>query len=473
MKLLNRITDIYLIYVLLFFILLIDKSGYSNILVFKWNMYVYVSIVYILTILIISAIKILNKSISIKEFSFNQAYLFALIYLFIMIVSTIFSPYKSYNLLIGSPRMQGLIVNIIYIVSFIVVSLTYKFNKNTIYVVLLPSIIMGFIIILQKIGYNPFYLYKKGYSKIFCGTIGNVDTVGLLYTMYIVLSLSLFIFSKSFNKIYLIISVIISLIVMMIIDVTSMYVSLFIIMLLVFPYATLKSTYLFRYLVILLCILIVVLIYQLDKYFMLLSIIFMVILTMLILRNKTYNIVCKKNIKLSYYLLVVFILLLIFGIYIVDFKSGFIYELHSIMHGNLDDSFGTYRMFLIKRTIRMLDINHILLGSGVDTFYIPFMNKYFSDLQLQGYVNINDSACNFYLTMLINVGILGLSSFMLFIYKIFKLAKSNINALSVCLLITILSYLIQGLFNIEVVIVTPIFYVMLSIYINSLKSIEK
>ena len=206
---------------------------------------------------------------------------------------------------------------------------------------------------------------------------------------------------------------------------------------------------------------------------MLLPIIFMVILTMLILRNKTYNIVCKKNIKLSYYLLVVFILLLIFGIYIVDFKSGFIYELHSIMHGNLDDSFGTYRMFLIKRTIRMLDINHILLGSGVDTFYIPFMNKYFSDLQLQGYVNINDSACNFYLTMLINVGILGLSSFMLFIYKIFKLVKSNINALSVCLLITILSYLIQGLFNIEVVIVTPIFYVMLSIYINSLKSIEK
>ena len=458
MKLLNKITNVYLIYILVLFILLVDKSGYRNILVFKWNMYVIVSVVYILLILIITMFKILNKSISIKEFKFNNVYIFALIYLLLMIISTLLSPYKSYNLLIGSPRMQGLIVNIIYIVSFIVVSLTYKFNKNILYIVLLPSIIMGIIIIIQRLGFN----------SAICGTdycystIGNVDTVGLLYTMYITLSLTLFIFVKRINKLYLIISVISSLIVMMIINVTSMYVSLFIIMLLILPYVVLCSNYLFKYLCIALSILIVVLIYQLDKYFIILPIIIIIMFGMIIIRNKKYNIVNKNNIKISYMCLIVFSIILLLGVYFIDIKLGFIHELHSIMRGNFDDSFGTYRMFLIKRTIKMINMNHILLGSGVDTFYIIFTNNYFNDLVKQGYVNINDSACNIYLTMLINTGILGLSSFILFIMSIFNLIRKNKNIISICLLITILSYLIQGLFNIEVVIVTPIFYTLLS-----------
>ena len=472
MKLLNKITNVYLIYILVLFILLVDKSGYRNILVFKWNMYVIVSVVYILLILIITMFKILNKSISIKEFKFNNVYIFALIYLLLMIISTLLSPYKSYNLLIGSPRMQGLIVNIIYIVSFIVVSLTYKFNKNILYIVLLPSIVLGIIIIIQRLGFN----------SAICGTdycystIGNVDTVGLLYTMYITLSLTLFIFAKRINKLYLIISVISSLIVMMVINVTSMYVSLFIIMLLILPYVVLCSNYLFKYLCIALSILIVVLIYQLDKYFIILPIIIIIMFGMIIIRNKKYNIVNKNNIKISYMFLIVFSIILLLGVYFIDIKLGFIHELHSIMRGNFDDSFGTYRMFLIKRTIKMINMNHILLGSGVDTFYIISTNNYFNDLVSRGYVNINDSACNIYLTMIINIGILGLNSFIMFIISIFNLIRNNINTISMCLLITILSYLIQGLFNIEVVIVTPIFYTLLSFYISSLKvhkSIEK
>ena len=132
MKLLNKITNVYLIYILVLFILLVDKSGYRNILVFKWNMYVIVSVVYILLILIITMFKILNKSISIKEFKFNNVYIFALIYLLLMIISTLLSPYKSYNLLIGSPRMQGLIVNIIYIVSLEIILWKSIYTKYSI-----------------------------------------------------------------------------------------------------------------------------------------------------------------------------------------------------------------------------------------------------------------------------------------------------------------------------------------------------
>lgn len=464
MKLLNKITNIYLIYILIFYILLIDKNGYSNILAFKWNIYVIVSVIYILLVLIITMFKILNKSVNINEFKFNKVYIFVLVYLFIMIISTLLSPYKGYNLLIGSPRMQGLLVNIIYIISFIMISLTYKFNKNILYVVLLPSIVMCVIIIVQKLTFN----------SVMCGTdycystIGNVDTVGLLYTMYVTLSLALFIFTKIINKIYLSVSIISSLIVMMIINVTSMYVSLFIIMLLILPYVVLNSKYFFKYLCIVLIILIVVLTYHIDKYLLILPLMIIIMCLMIILVSKDYSIINKHNIKASYISLIIFSILLLLGVYLIDIKEGFIHELHSIMHGNLDDSYGTYRMFLIKRTINMINIKYILLGSGVDTYYIPFMNKYFNELVTLGYVNINDSACNIYLTMIINIGIIGLSSFMLLIISIFKLIKRNINTISICLLITILSYLIQGLFNIEVVIVTPIFYIILALYISSL-----
>ena len=264
MKLLNIITNIYLYFIFVIFILLIDNTGYYNILEFKWNIYIYVSVIYILVIFIISIFRILNHSIIINEIHLSKIHLFALAYIFIIIISCLLSPYKGYNIFIGSSRMQGLIVNIIYVISFIVVSLTYKFDKKIIYVILIPSIIMSILIILQKLEYNPFNIYKDIKNDIFYGTIGNVDTIGLLYTMYIVLGISLYIFiDKIINKFYIFISIVFSLIVMIIINVLNMYVTLLIIMFLLLPIIVLNSKYLKRYLFIFLIIIFV----SLFKYY--------------------------------------------------------------------------------------------------------------------------------------------------------------------------------------------------------------
>ena len=464
MKLLNKITNMYLYLLFIIFVLSIDKTGYHDILNFKWNIYVYTTAVYILIILIITMIKIINKSISIKEFKFNKVYIFALIYIFAMIISCVLSPYRNTNLYIGSARMEGLIVNTVYVISFIIISLTYKFNKKILYAVLFPSIIMGIIIIIQSM----FFKTTVCGGDYCYSTIGNVDTVGLIYTMYITIAIMLFIFSKSINKVFLIISIIMSLIVMMIINVTSMYVTLFVIMLLIFPYICLASNYLFKFLLVLLLVVIICLIYHIEYIYYLIPIVIVILLVILMCYKRKYNIVSKKNIIVGYTVLPILIIVMIFGIYLINFKSGFLYEVHSILHGNLDDSFGTTRMFLWKRTIRMLDSKHILFGYGVDTFGIPFMNKYIGDLIKTGYVSIQDSACNIYLTKLINIGVFGLSSFILFLGSVFMMIKKNKNTISICILVTILSYLIQGMFNIEVVIATPIFYALLSLYTSSL-----
>ena len=66
-------------------------------------------------VLLMLLVLIFKHKISINEFSFKIYHILALIYLLVLIISTLLSPYKEYNLLIGSPRMEGLIVNIIYI----------------------------------------------------------------------------------------------------------------------------------------------------------------------------------------------------------------------------------------------------------------------------------------------------------------------------------------------------------------------
>ena len=71
--------------------------------------------------------------------------------------------------------------------------------------------------------------------------------------------------------------------------------------------------------------------------------------------------------------------------------------------------------------------NNILFGTGCDTFYIRFMNLYIDDVKSIGRVDINDSACNIYLTMLINHGLVGLSLFISFIYSVLIKIKNNFN----------------------------------------------
>ena len=133
-------------------------------------------------------------------------------------------------------------------------------------------------------------------------------------------------------------------------------------------------------------------------------------------------------------------LLLIMGLiilYFYKFNITILSDVYSILHFKLVDSLGSYRMFLWKRTIIMFN-NNILFGTGCDTFYIRFMNLYIDDLKSIGRVDINDSACNIYLTMLINHGLVGLSLFISFIYSVLIKIKNNFNFIILVILMTII-----------------------------------
>lgn len=152
---------------------------------------------------------------------------------------------------------------------------------------------------------------------------------------------------------------------------------------------------------------------------------------------------------------------------IYNFKIGILYEIHELLHGNFNDEFGTYRIFLWKRTLPLIK-DYPLLGTGPDTFALRFMPKYTNDLIAIGQYSINDTAANVYLTIAVNLGLVGLLVYLSFIFFQLKNGIKKLNNYSVILLISIICFLIQDFFNLQLVIVTPLFWILLSLHYRSI-----
>ena len=180
----------------------------------------------------------------------------------------------------------------------------------------------------------------------------------------------------------------------------------------------------------------------------------------------------KTIIKRLYYIIIGCGILGIIGLYFISFPSGTLYEIHEILHGNLDDNFGTYRIFLWKRTLSLVP-EYPLLGSGPDSFAIRFMAKYTEDIAAIGPLTINDTAANVYLTMLINIGIIGLISYLSFIITQIIDGIKKMNKYSSVLFITFVCYLIQDCFNLSLVIVTPVFWLLMALHYCSYNNDKK
>ena len=182
-----------------------------------------------------------------------------------------------------------------------------------------------------------------------------------------------------------------------------------------------------------------------------------------ILYKNEYAIEKKIIIKRMYIAMIIGILLMTLGLYFINFNSGTLYEVHELLHGNFDDQFGTYRIFLWKRAFKLLNKNW-LIGSGPDTFAVRFMDQYTDDVKNIGELSINDTAGNVYITMLINIGVVGLLSYLIFMFIQLKEGIKRKNSCSIILLIAIVCFWIQDFFNLWVVIVTPIFWALMALH---------
>lgn len=98
------------------------------------------------------------------------------------------------------------------------------------------------------------------------------------------------------------------------------------------------------------------------------------------------------------------------------------------------------------------------------------MDKYTQDVAELGKLTLEDTAANNYLTILVNTGFLGVISYLIYISFQLINGLKNANKYSIVFLIASICFLIQDCFNLWVVIVTPIFWILMAIMFLSTNS---
>lgn len=143
-------------------------------------------------------------------------------------------------------------------------------------------------------------------------------------------------------------------------------------------------------------------------------------------------------------------------------------ETKEIMKGNLDDGYGTHRLFIWKNTLKIVPKN-IINGVGIDNFYYAFGDKPIGRGRW-----FFDKVHNEYLQILITEGIFALISYLLlFGWVTIKGTINNYKNKEIYLILPVIGYLTQAFFNISVIEVAPFFYISLGLLVDRGISNEK
>lgn len=493
-NLFSLLTEIYVAIIVIIYPLIVDSTGFFKILECKYRYFVFIASTYIALMVILVIYNMIFDNDKLKEsVKFGKVQLTILVFLLLNIISCMLSPYfKEYNLFVGIGRGEGLISIALYSVSFLLISMFGRFNKRYIFYFVISSILISSICIIQYIGFNPFNMYQDGigtHNVSFIGTIGNVDFVSAMYTIMLTLSASVFIFldTKKYIKILCLISTYFGFFIFEVLDVLSGAVGFALTLILVLPYIITNSKRLYRLLIIISTILLGYItnlilnpVYHydngrltLDIQFNLIALILIILtavivfLAFILRKYVTYRLINKKIINYMFISMIIISCIGLIIMFFVDMPFGIFHEIHEIMHGKLNDEFGTYRMFLWKRSF-MIFKEYPLIGTGPDSFTARFMDKFTQDIINLGELTLNDTAANVYLTMLVNIGILGLISYLVFVGLLLHKMIKKRNAFSTVFLTSIICFLIQDFFNLWTVIVTPVFFVLMAIgYIST------
>lgn len=136
-------------------------------------------------------------------------------------------------------------------------------------------------------------------------------------------------------------------------------------------------------------------------------------------------------------------------------------ETVEIAKGNIDGSYGTKRLEVWKRTLKVVPDN-LIHGVGIDNFMYAF-NR--GPLILK--TTIYDKAHNDYLQILVTQGIFSVISYLsLFAVVTLTGLKNSFKNKEIYLVLPVIGYLIQNFFNISTIEVAPFFYISLGLLID-------
>lgn len=141
-------------------------------------------------------------------------------------------------------------------------------------------------------------------------------------------------------------------------------------------------------------------------------------------------------------------------------------EISNVAKGNIDDGYGTGRIHIWKNTFKLASKN-LINGVGIDNLYYAFdIDNRLVDIKSGLLV---DKAHNEYLQKLVTEGIFSFIIYlelliMIFIDSLTKIYKyKEYDSIIIALFIAFVGYIIQAFFNISVICVAPIFYIIMGL----------
>ena len=349
----------------------------------------------------------------------SAAMLLMLAYLLFTLISALVSPYGS-AVWLGNSRFEGVVTIALYVADFYLVALFARPGRLPLYVLGASMLLLCTVSILQIHGGNPLGLYRgeQSFAALngsHVGTIGNVGFVGGLFCLAIPLFLCALLRLKEPWRFALLLPLLACVYVLLRIWVLAAFVGLGGGLALALPF---------------------------------------------VLRLE------KRGLVLWFSALGALGLAALAVLWGWDAGSGFLHELHELLHGRSSPTFGTGRFFIWQQLFPRIS-QRLWFGYGPDTMGLvgltPF-SRYDAELGRTVYASI-DAAHNEYLNVLFHQGVFALAAYLgalgCSLRRFVKHARSSPAA--AMLGTAVLCYMIQALFGISQLIVAPLFWLCLGL----------
>jgi len=420
-----KITFLFLVLMGTVFLLAFDQTGFEQIFAVKTTLFYIICGGYAGLMLLLIPESILVGSLKVKEAlrllrPDTWVQRLALLYLGLTVVSALLSPHKTVWL--GGSRSEGVLTIALYVLCFYFVSKFFVADERLIHVFGGSVSVFSLICLLQLCGLDPFYMYPEGYdyfdaytaySGAYLGTIGNVDFVAAFLCIAVPVLMLGALKIKGKARWWLWAPTVLSLCVLFWMKVMAGLVGI------------LGGA--------------------------------LICLPVLLPLNR------KKRILL-WSALGVAALAGVTVLYFVDLGSGMLHEIHLLLRGQGQDTFGSGRIYIWKSVWERMG-SGFWFGHGPDTLAlaeIPPFERFDAQLGMLIKAGI-DSAHNEYLNILYHQGIFALAVYIgmigCSIYRFMRHGRKNVVAAIAGS--AVICYCIQAFFGVSQPLTTPFFWLLL------------
>ena len=474
----QTVTNLYIFCMLLFFPLFTGLRGYAAITASKYYFFAVLTLLWLFSL---AGIEIAGR---VRPARLELSGIFALALLFVLFLSGALSPMREY-VFWGAGRYDGLCSSALYILVFLGVSRYGALGQEHIFALGTSVCVCGVVSLLQLLGLDPLWLfpgdltyYDAGvrYSGVFLGTLGNVDILAAYLSLALPVLLGAFTVSDDRSLRLSLIPIFWSAFMLAAAGTAGGLLACLAAAALMFPVLAVSVRRLSRLLLALgVCCLAAFFAFSVRragfapdvKALCALALAAAMLIFSLLSRRLPQLGIRSLRRAFIISLAVLMVLLLVFLWFYPG--GGTLGELSAVLHGHIDDSFGSSRV-LIWRSILPLVREHPVLGGGpgtlaarLDVTFSRFIEETGETMTTQV-----DNAHNVYLACLADVGILGLALLLALIISAFfcRGGGSGASVLRLC----VFSGCIEALFGLGLCLSAPLLWIFMGLCAQKDKS---